>query len=75
MGPESSLNKVFWSEMDIHLHETALRLLEGDADLDGGWMRGYQFALAGPGPGGPCVNGRARWATGRAQAPASTDRT
>ena len=45
---ESSLNKVFWSEMDIHLHETALRLLEGDADLDGGWMRGYQFALAGP---------------------------
>jgi alkylation response protein AidB-like acyl-CoA dehydrogenase len=48
MGPESSLNKVFWSEMDIHLHETALRLLEGDADLDGGWMRGYQFALAGP---------------------------
>jgi alkylation response protein AidB-like acyl-CoA dehydrogenase len=48
MGPESSLNKIFWSEMDIHLHETALRLLEGDADLDGGWMRGYQFALAGP---------------------------
>ena len=48
MGPESSLNKVFWSEMDIHLHETALRILEGDADLDGGWMRGYQFALAGP---------------------------
>jgi alkylation response protein AidB-like acyl-CoA dehydrogenase len=48
MGPESSLNKIFWSEMDIHLHETALRILGDDADLDGEWMRGYQFALAGP---------------------------
>ena len=48
MGAESSLNKVFWSEMDIHLHETALRLLGEDGDADGGWMKGYQFALAGP---------------------------
>ncbi len=47
-GAESSLNKVWWSEMDIHLHETALRLLGADADLDGPWLRGYQFALAGP---------------------------
>jgi hypothetical protein len=48
MGAESSLNKVWWSEMDIHLHETALDLLGDDADIDGPWLRGYQFALAGP---------------------------
>ena len=48
MGAESSLNKVWWSEMDIHLHDTALRLLGPDADLEGAWMKGYQFALAGP---------------------------
>ena len=48
LGAESSLNKVFWSEMDIHLHETALRLLGEDGDIDGDWMKGYQFALAGP---------------------------
>ena len=48
LGAESSLNKIFWSEMDIHLHETALRLLGPDGDVDGPWMKGYQFALAGP---------------------------
>ncbi|HEY2430364.1 MAG TPA: acyl-CoA dehydrogenase family protein [Acidimicrobiales bacterium] len=48
MGAESSLNKVWWSEMDIHLHETALRLLGPDADLENPWLKGYQFALAGP---------------------------
>ena len=48
MGAESSLNKVWWSEMDIHIHDTALRLLGPDGDLDGAWMKGYQFALAGP---------------------------
>jgi alkylation response protein AidB-like acyl-CoA dehydrogenase len=48
MGPESSLNKVWWSEMDIHLHETALRLLGPDADAEHAWLKGYQFALAGP---------------------------
>jgi alkylation response protein AidB-like acyl-CoA dehydrogenase len=47
-GAESSLNKVFWSEMDIRLHETGLRLLGDDAEFEGPWMRGYQFALAGP---------------------------
>ena len=48
IGAESSLNKVWWSEMDVHLHDTALRLLGPDADLEGAWMKGYQFALAGP---------------------------
>jgi alkylation response protein AidB-like acyl-CoA dehydrogenase len=49
VGPESSLNKVFWSELDIALHETALDLLgpEGEpADTD--WAQRYVFALAGP---------------------------
>lgn len=49
IGPESSLNKVFWSEYDIALHETALDLLgpEGEpADTD--WAEGYVFSLAGP---------------------------
>ncbi|MFJ7072582.1 acyl-CoA dehydrogenase family protein [Streptomyces sp. NPDC098781] len=49
LGPESSLNKVFWSEYDIALHETALDLLgaEGEpADTD--WSQRYVFALAGP---------------------------
>ncbi|MEU4349706.1 acyl-CoA dehydrogenase family protein [Streptomyces sp. NPDC023838] len=51
MGAESSLNKLFWSEYDIALHETALELLgeEGElADGPGGWAQGYVFALAGP---------------------------
>jgi hypothetical protein len=47
-GAESSLNKVFWSEMDIRLHETGLRLLGEEAEFEGPWMKGYQFALAGP---------------------------
>jgi len=52
LGPESSLNKVFWSEYDIALHETALDLLgaqdaEGEA-ADTEWSEGYVFSLAGP---------------------------
>jgi len=57
LGPEASLSKIFWSEMDIALHETALALLGARAELEeaapdavdhGAWMKGYQFALAGP---------------------------
>ncbi|MCP2335641.1 acyl-CoA dehydrogenase family protein [Actinomadura rupiterrae] len=48
IGAESSLNKVFWSEFDIALHETALDLLGPDGELDGDWLEGYVFALAGP---------------------------
>ena len=57
IGPDSSMNKVFWSEMDVRTHETALAIIgdrleldEGaDAAVDGGyWMKGFQFALAGP---------------------------
>jgi alkylation response protein AidB-like acyl-CoA dehydrogenase len=57
IGPDSSMNKVFWSEMDVRTHETALAIIgdaleldEGsDGAVDGGqWMKGFQFALAGP---------------------------
>lgn len=48
-GAESSVTKVFWSELDIRLHETALGLLGAEAELDdSGWMKGWQFALSGP---------------------------
>ncbi|MEV7450547.1 acyl-CoA dehydrogenase family protein [Streptomyces nigra] len=49
LGAESSLNKVFWSEYDIALQETALDLLgpEGEA-ADTEWAERYVFALAGP---------------------------
>jgi alkylation response protein AidB-like acyl-CoA dehydrogenase len=47
-GAESSLSKVFWSEMDIHIHETALAILGESAAREGQWMKGYQFSLAGP---------------------------
>ncbi|MGX9885850.1 acyl-CoA dehydrogenase family protein [Streptomyces sp. NPDC002276] len=49
IGPESSLNKVFWSEYDIALHETALELLGTEGELaDTDWAEGYVFSLAGP---------------------------
>jgi alkylation response protein AidB-like acyl-CoA dehydrogenase len=33
----------------VRLHETALRHLGADAELDdNGWMKGYQFSLSGP---------------------------
>ncbi|WP_029136467.1 acyl-CoA dehydrogenase family protein [Nakamurella lactea] len=47
-GARSSLNKVYWSELDIELHETAMELLGPDAQLDSDWSRGFQFSLAGP---------------------------
>ncbi|NUS28958.1 MAG: acyl-CoA dehydrogenase [Streptomyces sp.] len=49
LGPESSLNKVFWSEYDIALTETALDLLGAEGELaDTEWSERYVFALAGP---------------------------
>ena len=47
-GAESSINKIWWSELDIELHELALDLIGADLDLDAPWEKGYQFALAGP---------------------------
>jgi alkylation response protein AidB-like acyl-CoA dehydrogenase len=57
LGSASSMMKVFWSELDVELHATALRLLGDRGELvaaapdavDGGsWMAGYLFALSGP---------------------------
>ncbi|SES11172.1 acyl-CoA dehydrogenase family protein [Streptomyces qinglanensis] len=49
-----SMNKIFWSELDIDLHETALDLLgPGTSEIaegvpESGWLDGWVFALAGP---------------------------
>lgn len=57
VSAESSLNKIYWSELDIALHQTALRLLgprglltgrAADAVDVGRWLEDYLFALAGP---------------------------
>ena len=57
IGFEASLNKIFWSEMDVDLHETALSILEARAELlphapaagdVAQWLDGFLFSLAGP---------------------------
>jgi alkylation response protein AidB-like acyl-CoA dehydrogenase len=57
IGVEASLNKIFWSELDLNLHRAAMSLLgaraellpaapaSGDADA---WLDGFIFSLAGP---------------------------
>ena len=57
LGPETSVNKIYWSELDLHLQRTAMRLLgehapltgNADAAVDGGrWLESYLFSLSGP---------------------------
>ena len=48
MGAAGSVNKVFWSELDIALHETALDLLGPGSEVDSRWLDGYLFSLSGP---------------------------
>jgi alkylation response protein AidB-like acyl-CoA dehydrogenase len=57
IGAEASLNKIFWSELDVKMHETALELLGPRAELlpdspaaagVGDWLDGYLFSLSGP---------------------------
>jgi alkylation response protein AidB-like acyl-CoA dehydrogenase len=55
IGSESSLNKIFWSEMDVRIHELALDMLGPEAEVMGGgvaeyerWVDGFLFSLAGP---------------------------
>ena len=57
IGAESSLNKIFWSELDIRMHELALEILGDRWDLlpeapgaqgVGSWLHSYLFALSGP---------------------------
>ena len=57
IGAEASLNKIFWSELDMRMHETGLQLLGARAELlpeapaagdVGTWLDGFLFALSGP---------------------------
>ncbi|WP_194817070.1 acyl-CoA dehydrogenase family protein [Nocardia sp. XZ_19_385] len=48
LGAESSITKVFWSELDIAMHETALDVLGSAGELAGPWTDGYLFSLSGP---------------------------
>ncbi|GAB2749322.1 acyl-CoA dehydrogenase family protein [Amycolatopsis magusensis] len=52
LGPESSVNKLFWSQLDVSMHETALELLGPAAEVAGDWPDGWLFSLAGPIYGG-----------------------
>lgn len=57
IGAEASTNKIFWSELDLAMHETAMRILGArgelmpdapDAGDAGHWLDGFLFAQAGP---------------------------
>lgn len=48
IGAAGSVNKVWWSELDVALHETALDLLGASAELESTWLDGYTFSLSGP---------------------------
>ena len=48
LGASSSLMKLFWSELDVRLHETALRLLGERAPVASPWLDGFLFSLSGP---------------------------
>lgn len=57
IGAEASINKIVWSELDLKMHETAMRILGPLGELNsyapeavdrGGWLEGFLFAQAGP---------------------------
>ena len=58
IGPEASCNKIFWSELDLLVHETAMNLLGARGEIEpgslgagedlGGWLDGFMFAQSGP---------------------------
>jgi hypothetical protein len=54
IGSESSLGKIFWSELDYMMHETALKILGASAELvdeeqhnGAKWIKGFMFSYAG----------------------------
>jgi alkylation response protein AidB-like acyl-CoA dehydrogenase len=52
IGAEASTNKIFWSELDLQMHETAMHILGPRAELSGDaevhdWLEGFLFAQAG----------------------------
>ena len=54
IGAESSINKIIWSELDLRMHEIAMRILGAQGELTGqsdseyNWLEGFLFAQAGP---------------------------
>ena len=53
IGAEASTNKIVWSELDIMIHETAMRILGARAELiddveANEWLEGFLFSQAGP---------------------------
>jgi alkylation response protein AidB-like acyl-CoA dehydrogenase len=54
VGPEASMNKLFWSETDLAIQSTAVALLGEEAEIlsddsrPPSWLDGFLFALAGP---------------------------
>ncbi|MAE97439.1 MAG: acyl-CoA dehydrogenase [Deltaproteobacteria bacterium] len=57
IGAEASLNKIFWSELDLRMHELALEILGDRGELlpgapaagaVGSWLDDYLFSLSGP---------------------------
>jgi len=52
VGAEASTNKIFWSELDLEMHETAMRILGPRAEFHDDpeaheWLEGFLFAQAG----------------------------
>ena len=47
-GRRVSVTKVFWSELDVALHQTALDLRGPEAEVESRWIDGCSFALSGP---------------------------
>jgi len=58
IGPEASCNKIFWSELDLRIHGTAMRILGPRSEVEpetpaladelGTWLDGFLFAQSGP---------------------------
>jgi alkylation response protein AidB-like acyl-CoA dehydrogenase len=48
LGAESSVTKVFWSDLDVSIHQTALEIRGADGELADAWTDGLLFALGGP---------------------------
>jgi alkylation response protein AidB-like acyl-CoA dehydrogenase len=48
LGAESSVTKVFWSDLDVAIHQTALEIRGADGELADTWTDGLLFALGGP---------------------------
>lgn len=58
IGPEASCNKIFWSELDLRMHYTAISLIGARSELLpendelltelGNWLEGFVHSHAGP---------------------------